>query len=87
VAQRLMQRVTAIMRFGVQNDLLESNPACDMAGALLSVKATHHPALPPKRIPELLERLSRYKGRLMTRLAVELTLLTFIRSSEMRFAR
>ncbi|WP_368738762.1 tyrosine-type recombinase/integrase, partial [Escherichia coli] len=62
VAQRLMQRVTAIMRFGVQNDLLESNPACDMAGALLSVKATHHPALPPKRIPELLERLSRYKG-------------------------
>ncbi|ECF0432213.1 DUF4102 domain-containing protein, partial [Salmonella enterica subsp. enterica serovar Weltevreden] len=27
VAQRLMQRVTAIMRFGVQNDLLESNPA------------------------------------------------------------
>ncbi|EDD3248681.1 DUF4102 domain-containing protein [Salmonella enterica subsp. enterica serovar Newport] len=87
VAQRLMQRVTAIMRFGVQNDLLESNPASDMAGALLSVKATHHPALPPKRIPEFLERLSRYKGRLMTRLAVELTLLTFIRSSEMRFAR
>lgn len=61
--------------------------ASDMAGALLRVKATHHPALPPKRIPELLERLSRYKGRLMTRLAVDLTLLTFIRSSEMRFAR
>lgn len=58
-----------------------------LAGALLSVKTTHHPALPPKRIPELLERLSNYKGRLITRLAVELTLLTFIRSSEMRFAR
>ncbi|MEA1063427.1 tyrosine-type recombinase/integrase [Erwinia sp. HR93] len=87
VAQRLQQRVTAIMRFGVQNDLLQSNPANDMAGALLSVKTTHHPALPPKRIPELLERLSNYKGRLITRLAVELTLLTFIRSSEMRFAR
>lgn len=30
VAQRLQQRVTAIMRFGVQNDLLQSNPANDI---------------------------------------------------------
>ncbi|CDH30780.1 integrase (fragment) [Xenorhabdus bovienii str. Intermedium] len=32
-------------------------------------------------------RLSCYRGRLITRIAVELTLLTFVRSSEMRFAR
>lgn len=87
VAQRLQQRVTAIMRYGVQNDLLQSNPANDMVGALVTRKSTHHPALPSKRIFEFLERLSNYKGRLITKLAVELTLLTFIRSSEMRFAR
>ncbi|ENR1380706.1 tyrosine-type recombinase/integrase [Yersinia intermedia] len=87
VAQRLQQRVTAIMRFGVQNDVLEFNPASDMVGALSVTKATHHPALPPARISEFLTRLSSYKGRRITRLAVELTLLTFVRSSEMRFAR
>lgn len=86
-AHRLQQRVTAIMRYGVQNDLIEVNPANDMAGALATYKTTHYPALPSSRINEFMCRLSSYKGRRMTRLAVELTLLTFLRSSEMRFAR
>ncbi|WP_176487138.1 tyrosine-type recombinase/integrase [Candidatus Regiella insecticola] len=82
VAQRLQQRVTAIMRYAVQNDIIDSNPATDMAGA----KVKHYPALPPGRFPELLARISGYRGRKMTRLAVELTLFTFVRSSELRFA-
>lgn len=86
-AHRLQQRVTAIMRYGVQNDIIEVNPANDMAGALSTYKTTHYPALPPARINEFMCRLAAYKGRRMTRLAVELTLLTFVRSSEMRFAR
>ncbi|SFU41777.1 phage integrase central domain-containing protein [Xenorhabdus koppenhoeferi] len=86
-AQRLQQRVTAIMRYAVQNDVLESNPANDMAGALTTVKSRHHPALPHEYLPDFLTRLSRYRGRVMTRIAVELTLLTFVRSSELRFAR
>ena len=87
VAQRLQQRVNAIMRYAVQNDYIESNPAVDMAGALSTVKARHYPALPFNRFPEFLERLTAYRGRVMTRIAVELSLLTFVRSSELRFAR
>lgn len=87
VAQRLQQRVTAIMRFAVQNDYIDSNPAVDMAGALTITKARHYPALAPHRFPEFLARLTAYRGRLMTRIAVELSLLTFVRSSELRFAR
>ncbi|MEQ1968921.1 integrase arm-type DNA-binding domain-containing protein [Xenorhabdus nematophila] len=87
VAQRLQQRVTGIMRYAVQNDILEYSPANDMAGALATVKSNHHPALPHERLHEFLTRLSCYRGRLITRIAVELTLLTFVRSSEMRFAR
>ncbi|RKE91485.1 tyrosine-type recombinase/integrase [Xenorhabdus ehlersii] len=87
IAQRVQQRVTSIMRYAVQNDILDSNPANDMAGALSTVKSKHHPALPHERLPEFLSRLSRYHGRLITRIAVELTLLTFVRSSELRFAR
>ncbi|WP_053144998.1 tyrosine-type recombinase/integrase [Erwinia billingiae] len=86
VAQRLQQRVTAIMRYAVQNDYIESNPAVDMAGALSTTKARHYPALPFSRFPEFLERLAAYRGRMMTRIAVELSLLTFVRSSELRFA-
>ena len=87
VAQRLQQRVTAIMRYAVQNDYIDSNPASDMAGALSTTKARHYPALPSSRFPEFLARLAAYRGRVMTRISVELSLLTFVRSSELRFAR
>ncbi|HFK5781964.1 tyrosine-type recombinase/integrase [Pantoea agglomerans] len=87
VASRLQQRTTAIMRYAVQSGLLDYNPAQEMVGAVASSKRQHRPALQLKRIPELLRRIDSYTGRPLTRLAVELTLLVFIRSSELRFAR
>ncbi|HHA1461722.1 TPA: tyrosine-type recombinase/integrase [Enterobacter kobei] len=87
VASRLQQRTTAIMRYAVQSGLLDYNPAQEMAGAVASSNRQHRPALQLKRIPELLKRIDSYTGRPLTRLAVELTLLVFIRSSELRFAR
>ena len=58
-----------------------------MAGAVASSNRQYRPALELKRIPELLQRIDSYTGRPLTRLSVELTLLVFIRSSELRFAR
>ena len=87
VAARLQQRTTAIMRFAVQSGLIDYNPAQEIAGAVATVKRQHRAALELNRIPELLHRIDTYTGRPLTRLAVELTLLVFIRSSELRFAR
>ncbi|HBZ7908114.1 TPA: tyrosine-type recombinase/integrase [Klebsiella pneumoniae] len=87
VVSRLQQRTTAIMRYAVQSGLLDYNPAQEMAGAVASSNRQHRPALELRRIPELLQRIDNYTGRPLTRLAVELTLLVFIRSSELRFAR
>ncbi|WP_447885528.1 tyrosine-type recombinase/integrase [Serratia fonticola] len=87
VAARLQQRSTAIMRYAVQSGLIDYNPAQEMAGAVASSNRQHRPALELKRTPELLQRIDSYTGRPLTRLAVELTLLIFIRSSELRFAR
>lgn len=87
VASRLQQRTTAIMRYAVQSGLIDYNPAQEMAGAVASSNRVHRPALELKRLPELLHRNDSYTGRPLTRLAVELTLLIFIRSSELRFAR
>lgn len=87
IASRLQQRTTAIMRYAVQSGLIDYNPAQEMAGAVASSNRIHRPALELKRLPELLHRIDSYNGRPLTRLAVELTLLIFIRSSELRFAR
>ena len=87
IASRLQQRTTAIMRYAVQSGLIDYNPTQEMAGAVASSNRVHRPALELKRLPELLRRIDGYTGRPLTRLAVELTLLIFIRSSELRFAR
>jgi len=87
VASRLQQRVTSIMRFAVQSGIIDYNPAQDIAGTVPVTKVKHRPALELSRLPELLQRISAYKGRPLTRSAVLLTLLVFLRSSELRFSR
>ena len=87
IAARIQQRTTAIMRYAVQESLIASNPANDLTGAIGPPPKNHYPALPLEKMPELLERLDSYSVRLLTRLAVQLNLLIFIRSSELRFAR
>ena len=58
-----------------------------MTGALSTTKARYYPTLSSSCFPEFLVRLAAYRGRVMTRIAVELSLLTFVRSSELCFAR
>jgi len=87
LASRLRQYIDGIMRLAVQHGHIDSNPARDLQGATATRKAAHRPALPFERLPELLERFDSYNGRRLTSLAVQLTLLVFIRSSELRFAR
>ncbi len=87
VAMRLKQRTTAIMTYAVQNGLIDYNPAQDMARAIISGKVVYRPALSLERIPELLKRIECYKGREFTTWAIKLSLMLFVRSSELRFAR
>lgn len=87
LASRLRQRVTDIMRYAVQNDLIERNPAQDLSGAIATAKPTHRPALKLDQLPSFLANIDRYKGRALTKLALKFMLCVFIRSSELRFAR
>lgn len=41
MAGRLKQRVTAIMRYAVQNGIIKHNPANDLSGAIATREATH----------------------------------------------
>ncbi|TBM25472.1 tyrosine-type recombinase/integrase [Hafnia paralvei] len=87
VAGRVKQHLTKIMRYAVQQGVIKYNPAYDLDGVVTPVATQHHPALPLKRLPELLEKAEGYKGRLLPRLALELNLHVFLRSSELRLAR
>ncbi|EEC0180181.1 DUF4102 domain-containing protein [Salmonella enterica subsp. enterica] len=87
VAGRIRQYLTKIMRHAVQQGIIRYNPAIDLAGIVAPIITRHHPALPLRRLPELLEKIDNYKGRTLTRLALELNLHVFLRSSELRFAR
>ncbi|WP_283150473.1 tyrosine-type recombinase/integrase [Silvimonas soli] len=87
LASRLRQILTGIFRFAVQTAIIDQNPAADLAGAIAVRKAVHRPALPLSRIPELMQKIDAYKGRIITMFAVRFQLLTFVRSSEMRMAR
>lgn len=88
VASRTRQHLCNIMRFAVQQGLVENNPAMHLDGVTAAPVRHHYPALPLERLPELLSRVENYQqGRQLTRLAVALTLHLFIRSSELRFAR
>lgn len=87
IASRVQQSISAIMRYAAQSGIISYNPAVDMAGALTTVKRQHRPALALDRTTELINRIESYKGQPLTSLATKLTLLIFIRSSELRFAR
>ncbi|EBD2438057.1 DUF4102 domain-containing protein [Salmonella enterica] len=87
VAMRIQQYITAILRHAVQQKLIRHNPAYDMEGAVQKPRTEHRPALELEEIPQLLKKISEYKGRRLTILAIQLNLMIFIRSSELRFAR
>ncbi|HDS3502404.1 tyrosine-type recombinase/integrase [Enterobacter cloacae] len=87
VAMRIQQYITAILRQAVQQKLIRHNPAYDMEGAVQKPQTEHRPALELEEIPQLLNKIAEYKGRRLTILAIQLNLMIFIRSSELRFAR
>ncbi|EHM6377909.1 integrase arm-type DNA-binding domain-containing protein [Salmonella enterica] len=87
ITARLKNYITEIMRYAVKKQLIKSNPALDLDGEFTPPETSHYPALPLDKLPELLSRTDSYCGRLLTRYALKLSLLFFVRSSELRFAR
>lgn len=82
ITAMLKNYVTEIMRYAVKKQFIKSNPALDLDGEFTPPGTQHYPALPLEKLPELLS-----SGRLLTRYALKLSLLFFVRSSELRFAR
>lgn len=86
IAHRVLQRCGAVFQFAIATGKAEINPAAGLSKALKAPVTTHHAALSEADLPEFLTRLAAYDGDVQTRLAIQLMLLTFVRTSELREA-
>ena len=89
IAKRALSTCGQVFRYAVAHGLAERNPAADIkpADVLKPVKKTNYARLDQKELPELLRRIEAYDGQPLTRLALQLMALTFVRTSELIGAR
>jgi integrase len=88
-AHRTLQFIGSVFRYGVANQLVASDPTRDLRGALAKRKPKHLAAiLEPKRVGELLRAIEGYEGQglSITRIALRLSPLVFVRPGELRRA-
>ena len=89
MARRAFQYVASVLRFAVTHGLADRNPATDMepSDILETRKETHYARVTPAEFPELLRKVDTYAGADVTRLAMQLMALTFVRTGELIGAR
>lgn len=87
VAMNIKQWCSAIYDFAVQNLLAEHNPVSVLKGVVKRPSIKHNVALKPEEISKLLHEMNRYGGYRSTVLAMELLMLTFVRTVELRKAQ
>jgi len=89
VAKRLLQDISRVYMHAIVKGMVTTNPATGLNQITTKVKTQHRPSLPPKLLGGFLRDLDTYssKGRLLTKLAMKLLVLTFVRPGELRTAR
>ena len=86
-AHRVLQNCGQIFRYAIATGRAERNPAADLRGALPPVKPTHLAAIvEPNAIGELLRAIDGYKGSFVTKCALRLAPMVFVRPGELRNA-
>ena len=89
IAKRVLTTCGQIMRHAVAHGMAERNPAVDIkpSDVLKPTKKTNYARLDQKELPELLHKIDKYDGQPLTKLALQLMALTFVRTGELIGAR
>lgn len=86
-AHRALQNCGQVFRYAVATGRAERNPATDLRGALPPTKVKHHASITePKEIGALLRAIEGYQGSIVTKAALQLAPLCFVRPGELRHA-
>lgn len=85
IAKRVLTMCGQVFRYAVAHGLAERNPAADIkpSDVLKPTKKTNYARLDQKELPELLRKIDEYDGQPLTKLALQLMALTFVRTSEL----
>lgn len=85
-AKRVLQRSRAVFQYGIMTGRCSRNPAADIDAETVLKKGAgvkHMARVKPIEIPQLMRDIANYQGDLVTRLALSLMALTFVRTTEM----
>ena len=86
-AHRAQQNCGQVFRYAIATGRAQRDPSGDLRGALQPVKEKHHAAITePKAIGELLRAMDGYEGYFVTKCALRLAPLVFVRPGELRKA-
>lgn len=82
-AEMVRLTLARIFSFAIRNLRTKTNPAREVQGAITAPAAVHHKPIAAKEIPAFMEKLDGYSGRIHTKLAAKLLLLTMVRKNEL----
>jgi len=86
-AHRVKQNCGQVFRYAVATGRAERDPTGDLRGALPPTRAKHHASIvEPKGVGQLLRAIDGYEGQFVTKCALRLAPLVFVRSGELRKA-
>jgi integrase len=85
IAKRALETVGQVFRFGIAHGFAKRNPATEIrpSDILKSIPKTNYARIDAKELPTLLRRIEIYEGKQVTRLAMKLMAVTFVRTSEL----
>ena len=85
IAKRALETTGQVFRYAIAHGFAKRNPAVEIrpSDILKSVRKTNYTRIDAKELPELLRSIEVYHGTHVTRLAIKLLALTFVRTSEL----
>jgi integrase len=86
-AHRALQDCGRIFRYAIATARADRDPSRDLAGALAPITVRHYPTIiDPKGVGALLRSIETYTGSFVTKCALRLAALVFVRPGELRQA-
>ena len=86
VAIQIKQWISAVFRHAAANLLVDHDPTVVLKGLVVRPKVKHNVALQPSQVTALIKAMAKYGGYRTTAIAIELLMLTFVRTVELRKA-
>lgn len=86
MTRRVSHIISQVFMYAIATGRAERNPVNDIRGALKTPVVTHRAYLREAELSDYLKKLGAYVGTPVTKLALQLLLLTFVRTTELRAA-